>query len=121
MVRRFPGCPAVLTTALLAVASPVGAQHAAALRTGAAPPPIPSAPVSDAALVPPSQYPSVWRYVGTGALIGGGAAALAVAVAYAQGPPTDCIGCVMAVPVVIGGGAALGAATGYIVHRIRFY
>ena len=121
MAPRLRERPALLAAALLAAAAPAaGAQHAAALRTGAAPAPLAGAPPQPA--VPRSEYPSAWRYAGTGALIGGTAAAVALGVAAYQARNTECMICTpLLIPPVLVSGAALGAAAGYVVHRVRYH
>ena len=112
--------PRLLTAALVLLAPPAGAQHVATLRSGAVSPPVASAPPVASVLAAPSRHPSVWRSVGTGALIGGAVAVVVVGVAYVQLQDTECMGCELLIPPVIVGGTVLGGATGYVVHRIRF-
>jgi hypothetical protein len=63
---------------------------------------------------------SVWRYVGRGALIGAMTLGLVVYVA-AIDQDNDCLGCspYIIAPIVLGTGAILGAAVGYVVYRAR--
>ena len=126
MRPRFRGpLPLRAVLACCALAHPAGAQHARALRAGPVPPALALDPAAWREAAPPAQTPpgptpSAWRYVATGALVGGAVAAAVIGVAYAQARDTECMTCVLFIPPVLVGGAALGAGTGYVVHRIRF-
>ena len=126
MRSRFRGpLPLRAVLACCALAQPAGAQHARAVRAGPVLPTLALGPAAQPLAVPPARVPpratpSAWRYVATGALVGGAVAAAVIGVAYAQARDTECMGCVFYIPPVLVGGAVLGAGTGYVVHRIRF-
>jgi hypothetical protein len=84
-----------------------GAQHARALRAGPVPPALALGPAARELLRRQPRVrrpaPSAWRYVATGALVGGAVAAAVIGVAYAQARDTECMTCVLFIPPVLVG------------------